>query len=126
MEILKRLAALEAQVQSLTKAPVQEAEKEVAPEAPEEAPVDLDAKLSPEVLEKFYDGILSVLGELELEGQLPPLDSPQKVRDALLAIVRQLYIKKSMISKMGRKFARFGAKRFLRKQRNVLGKAVSQ
>lgn len=119
MEILKRIQELEAKMKQLA-GPVQEAEEE--PEAPE----DIEGKLSPEVLERIYDGVLTMLGELELEGVIPPLDSPAKIRQALLAAVRQMYIKKSMISKMGRKFARFGAKRFLRKQRAALGKAVSQ
>jgi hypothetical protein len=137
MEILRRLAELENQMKQLTGGPVQEAEKKeklpepLDPEVGDDAgepvmPHDFEGKLSPEILERIYDGILTQLGELELEGQISPLDSPQKVREALLAVVRQLYIKKSMISKMGRKFARFGAKRFLRKQRTALGKAVSQ
>src|SRR5690348_16025325 len=82
-------------------------------------------RLTNEHLERFVDGLLTILGELELEGQLPSIETPQQARDALLAVVRQLYIKKSLVAKMSRKFARFGAKRFLRKQKTVIGKAAS-
>jgi hypothetical protein len=128
MEILKRIEELEAKMRQLAGPVVQEAEKEpqMDDEVDVEPAVDFDGKISPDVLERVYDGVLTILGELELEGAIPPLDSPAKIRQALLAVVRQMYIKKSMISKMGRKFARFGAKRFLRKQRTALGKAVSQ
>lgn len=89
MEILKRIAELEDKMKQLVGTSVEPLkEKE---EAHEEEPVeDFDAKLSTEHLERFYDGLLTTLGELELEGQLPTLDSPAKVRDALLAVVRQL------------------------------------
>jgi hypothetical protein len=132
MEILKRIEELESKMKKLiggSSAPVSEAEARPEmddAEGEDEAPLEIDQKLSPEILERVYEGVLTILGELELEGQIPALDTPAKTRQALLAVVRQMYIKKSMISKMGRKFARFGAKRFLRKQRVALGKAVNQ
>jgi hypothetical protein len=92
----------------------------------EETELENDYKnhLTTETLERFVDGLLTVLGELELEGQVPEIETPQHAKDALLAVVRQLYIKKSTVAKMSRKFARFGAKRFLRKQKTAIGKAV--
>jgi len=131
MEILKRLSDLEEKMKQLV-GPSQKTEAEDDPDedeiegAPSVEPVDFDGKLTPEILSRIYEGVLEKLGELELEGLVPPLDTPAKARDALLAAVRQMYIKKSLISKMGRVLARVGAKRYLRKQRNVIGKVLAK
>jgi len=131
MEILKRLSDLEEKMKQLVGEPkVTEAEDEPDEDevqgAPSVEPVNIDGKLTPEILSRIYEGVLEKLGELEYEGILPPLDTPAKARDALLAAVRQMYIKKSLISKMGRVLARVGAKRYLRKQRNIIGKVLSK
>ena len=131
MEILSRIDELEKKMNMLVGKPITEKEASKK-EAPEEEPVtpeanfiDFEEKLTPELLERFHYGLLQVLGELELEGRLPAMETPSQIKSALNAVVRQLYIRKSMISKMGRVFARFGAKRFLRKQRSAIGKAMT-
>lgn len=82
-------------------------------------------ELSDEVLERFVDGMLTVLGELELEGMVPEIETPAQAKSAMLAVIRRLYLRKSLVSRMSRKFARFGAKRFLRKQKTAITKAMS-
>lgn len=131
MEILKRLADLEEKMKQLTGPSVKteaedDADEDEVQGAPAVQPVDIDGKLTPEILSRIYEGVLEKLAELEEEGIVPELDTPAKARDALLAAVRQMYIKKSLISKMGRVLARVGAKRYLRKQRNVIGKVLSK
>lgn len=82
-------------------------------------------ELTDEVLERFVDGLLTVLGELELEGNVPEIENPEQARDSMLAVIRRLYMRKSLVARMSRKFARFGAKRFLRKQRTAIAKGLS-
>jgi hypothetical protein len=97
--------------------------KDSTPEEEEPSGV-YDVVLSDESLERFADGLLTVLGELEAEKSIPPIESASMARDALLAIVRQLYQRKNSIGKMSRKFARFGAKQFLKRQRAQITKSL--
>ncbi len=80
--------------------------------------------LSDESLERFADGLLTVLGELDQEKLIPEIENASQARSALLGVVRQLYQRKSVVAKMSRKFARFGAKQFLRRQRALIGQAI--
>ena len=80
--------------------------------------------LSDEALERFADGLLTVLGELDQEKLIPEIENAAQARSALLGVVRQLYQRKSVVAKMSRKFARFGAKQFLRRQRALIGQAI--
>lgn len=121
MSIFKKIEELEAKVQSLL------GEKE-SPEAPDASELSDEEPfaLTEDDLERFVDGLLLVLSELELEGRHKEITDPQEARRAILAVIRQLYIKKSLVGKMSRKFARFGAKRFLRKQRTAIGRSMQK
>jgi hypothetical protein len=120
--IFERIDEMEQKIMAIN-APLQEADPDFIDS---DAEGEYENKLTPELLERFVDGLLIVLGEVEMEGQIPQIESANQARDALLAVVRRLYMKKSLVAKMSRKFARFGAKRFLRKQQTVIRKASSQ
>ena len=85
--------------------------------------IDFDSKIGDADLEEFVDGLLTTLGELELKGRFK-IDGSSEARDALMAVIRQLYLRKSLIAKNSRKFARWGAKQFLRRQKTELGRAL--
>lgn len=120
MNAAKLLEEIEKKISALTEA---EAEDMPAEEPKEEIDV-YEVVLSDEALERFADGLLTVLGELETEKLIPPVDNAGMARDALLAVVRQMYQRKNALSKMSRKFARFGAKQFLKRQRALIAKAL--
>lgn len=82
-------------------------------------------KITDDVLEDFANGLLITLGEMELDGKIPKIESGEQARAALLAVIRRLYIKKNVLGKMSRIFARYGAKQFLRKQRAAMGKTMT-
>lgn len=122
MDYRKQIEDLERKINELKKAPM---EDPVEPEDDEASEEKFFNELSDEVLERFVDGMLVVLGELELEGMIPEVQSPAQAKSAMLAVIRRLYLRKSLVARMSRKFARFGAKRFLRKQRTAITKAMS-
>lgn len=126
MSLIDRLEALEKNVAELTKPkePVAEASKDEWDNPELEA--EYMGRLTDDLLERFVDGLLITLGEVELEGHIPEIQTPQEAKEALMAVIRRLYIKKSTVAKMSRKFARFGAKRFLQKQRTALSKDVTR
>lgn len=76
-------------------------------------------------VEKFVDGLLIVLGELEQTGEINKIESPDEARDAVLAAVRRMYQKRGLIARMSRQYTRFGSKRVLRKAKQDIGKALS-
>ena len=117
-DVFKKLDELTERVREMPRAPKLEAE--------ESSESEYEEKLTNDLLERFVDGLLTVLGEVELEGQIPEIERPEQAREAILAVVRRLYVKKSVVAKMSRKFARFGAKRFLRKQKTDLNKASAK
>jgi len=86
---------------------------------------DFFKHIDDDTLEKFVDGMLLVLGELEQTGKIPKFQSPEDVQNAVVAAVRRMYSKRSLISQMSRKFHRFGSQRTLRKKRIDIGKAIS-
>lgn len=92
----------------------------------EEDDTEYDNKLTDHVVEKFVDGLLITLGELEMSGQIPPIETPAQAKAALLGVIRRLYTRKAAIAKMGRKFARLGAKQFLRRQRNNISRSIAK
>lgn len=120
MNAAKLLEEIERKISALSEAEQQEP---VAAEPEKEADV-YDVVLSDEALERFADGLLTVLGELETEKLIPEVEDAGMARDALLAVVRQLYQRKNALSKMSRKFARFGAKQFLKRQRALIAKSL--
>jgi hypothetical protein len=115
VDIFKKLDALHERIEPLIQTQIEDQENVEG---------EYENSLTQELLERFVDGLLTVLSEVELEGQIPEIETPEQAREAILAVVRRLYTKKSVVAKMSRKFARFGAKRFLRKQKTVLSKAV--
>jgi hypothetical protein len=100
-------------------------EKDVEKDLEGEGGDEYENKLTDDALEAFVDGLLITLGEMEMSGRIPKIESPSQAHDALLGVIRKLYTRRSVIRKMARKFARFGAKQFLRKQRTALSKSVS-
>jgi hypothetical protein len=117
MNAAKLLEEIERKIAGLSEAEKQE-------EEPEKGSDLYDVVLDDEALERFADGLLTVLGELETEKLIPPIESAGMARDALLAVVRQLYQRKNSIGKMSRKFARFGAKQFLKRQRALISRSL--
>ena len=77
-------------------------------------------------IDKFSDGLLLVLGELEAEGKIPKFDNAKQAKAALMAAIRKLYQSRSSIGKMARKYQRFGAQRVLRKARREITRAQSR
>lgn len=78
------------------------------------------AELSDSQLEEFTNGILTALGVMAERGEVPPIDTPAQAREALLAVVRELYRNKSVLAKFSHAFARYGAKQFVRRQKRSL------
>ena len=118
MNASKLLEEIEQKIAGLIEAQEEESEK------PEGEVALYDVVLDDEALERFADGLLTVLGELETEKMIPPIEDASMARDALLAVVRQLFQRKNSIGKMSRKFARFGAKQFLKRQRALISKSL--
>lgn len=101
-----------------------EAEEESEEDESTDQESEMFKEMDDDTVERFVDGMLIVLGELEQTGALPRIERPEQARDAILAAVRRLYQKRSLISKMSKKFARFGSKRVLRKARQEISKAL--
>jgi len=95
------------------------------PDHSEEDELEFFHHLDNEALDKFADGLLLVLGELEASGKIPHFDSAKTAKTALMATIRKLYQSRSSIGKMARKYQRFGAQRVLRKARREITRAQS-
>lgn len=103
---------------------IEDPEEKMGPESPEREG-DFFKHLSDDTVEKFVDGILIVLGELQATGEIPNIEDANDARDAVLAAVRRMNQRRSLISRMARKFSRFGTKRILRKARADISHALS-
>jgi len=117
------LDALEEQISKISAPAMSEKADPADTESDNE--VSVFKQLDDDTVEKFIDGILIVLGELEQTGQINRIESPQQAKDAVLAAVRRMYQKRPLIAKMTSKYARFGAKRVLTKAKQKIGKSLS-
>jgi hypothetical protein len=82
--------------------------------------LDLDA------VDKFTDGMLLVLGELEAEGKIPKFKKASDAKSALMATIRKMYQSRSEIGKMARKYQRFGSERMLRTAKRGINRAQAE
>lgn len=124
MAHLKELELLESKIQALL---VEKEEKE-EPESEEDEEKDSEEffkKIDDDMIEDFIDGVLVVLGKLEQNGQIPRIETPSQAKNAVIAVVRRMYQKRGLISKLSTKYSRFGSKRELKKARSEIGKALS-
>lgn len=117
MKGFKELELLEGKIKKI----LEKEEKDPDPEQEEDFFLELDD----DMIEDFIDGILVVLGKLEQNGQIPRIESAKQAKDAVIAVVRRLYQKRGLITKLSTKYARFGAKRELSKAKKEIGKALS-
>jgi hypothetical protein len=117
MKIFEELDLLENKINKIC----EKEEKDPDPEGEEDFFLDLDD----DMVEDFIDGILVVLGKLEQNGQISRVETAQQAKEAVIAVVRRLYQKRGLISKLGAKYARFGAKRELRTAKKEIGKALA-
>lgn len=125
MKASKLLEEIEAKLAKLNEARASDEDEMPMDDEPQDDEQGLyEVVLDEETLERFADGLLTVLGELESEKAIPAIEDADTARDALLAVVRQLFQKKSTLAKMSRKFARFGAKQFLKRQRQQITKSI--
>lgn len=122
-DVKARIKALHEQFEMFQQPVMGEADDE---EDADSEMIDYENKLTDDVLEKFAEGLLTKLGELEMLGQVPPIESPVQAKKALLAVIRSLNLRKGVLNKMGRKFARLGAKQFLRRQRRELSHSLTK
>lgn len=80
--------------------------------------------LTDDILEEFVDSVLSTMVTLSDKGFFPEVESAAEARMALLAVVRKMYLRKSVLATMSSKFARYGAERLLRSQRTKISKSI--
>lgn len=87
----------------------------------EAAIAEVETLLSDEsILGEFADALLTVIARLERDRIVPEIQSSEDARAMLLAVIRHLFMNRAMLSKMGRRFAMFGARRIIQKQRQKL------
>ncbi len=93
-----------------------------------EAEQDIEERVSDaltdDILEEFVDSVLSTMVTLSDRGFFPEVETAQEARAALLAVVRKMYLRKSVLATMSSKFARYGAERLLRSQRTKITKSI--
>lgn len=77
-------------------------------------------------VEKFAEGLLITLGELESSGKIKKFQKPMDAKNALLAAVRKLYQSRGLLGKEARKYQRIGAERVLRGAKRDISKAQSK
>lgn len=114
---LRDLELLETKIKQI----LEKEEKDPEPEVEE----DFFLELNDDMVEDFIDGLLVVLGKLEQSGEIARIESPKQAKDAVIAVVRKLYQKRGLISKLSAKYSRFGAKKELAKAKREISKAVS-
>lgn len=117
MKGFKDLELLEGKINKI----LEKEEKDPEPEVEE----DFFLELNDDMVEDFIDGILVVLGKLEQNGQIPRIETAHQTKDAVIAVVRKLYQKRGLITKLSTKYSRFGAKRELTKAKREISKAIS-
>lgn len=90
----------------------------------EELEAKFAKKITDDMIEGFVDSLLLNIAELEQTGQIDPIESPDEIQSAVLAVVRKLNQKRGVITSLSRKFARFGSRRALTRARLDISKAL--
>jgi hypothetical protein len=70
-------------------------------------------ELDDELIEGFVDAILLRVAEMERTGLIEPVVTAEDAKEIVLSVIKKMYKKQGLISKMSSKFARFGSKRAL-------------
>lgn len=79
--------------------------------------------LDNDAIEKFADGLVLVLGELQAQGRIPAFDKASDAKAALMATIKKLYQSRSEVGKIARKYQRFGVSRILRTAKRDISNA---
>lgn len=130
MNTFEKLAELESKVNNLLgeakkKEPKKEEEDLAASKGDEQEQKMFDLMSGDDIIEEFIDGMIFTLSELQQTGRLPEMESAEDAKGAIIAAIRRMYQKRSLIAKQSRLFARFGAKRILQRTRRELNKSLS-
>jgi hypothetical protein len=81
-------------------------------------------KISDKMLEDLLMGLIWKIGELEGRGDIPQIEDPNDMANAIIAFSRKLITKRGIINRIARRSYRFGSRRVLRKAKSDIGKAI--
>lgn len=130
MNTFEKLEELENKVKAILGEAKKDKEEEPSKseEEEEKAKEDhmFDAMSGDDVVEEFIDGMIFTLSELQQSGRIPEIKDATHAKAAIIAAIRRMYQKRSLIAKQSRLFARFGAKRILQRARRELNKSLSK